>query len=182
MSDLLPPNATGAERAMAAATARIKAAPVRVRDVWDPDACPAAILPWLAWALSVDLWDAAWSEDQKREAIRQAIAVQRIKGTAGAVRAALGALAVDARVLGWHRQQVPGAPYTYKLFIETAAGAPVATLSRIEAVLATVDRVKSLRSHLDTVTVATRSQAGPYVAAAGTVGHEITVGYGGQLV
>ena len=31
--------------------------------------CPADVLPWLGWALSVDDWDQDWSEQQKRSAI-----------------------------------------------------------------------------------------------------------------
>lgn len=96
-------------------------------------------------------------------------------------RLALQALAIDARVLEWHRQQVPGAPYTYRLFIDTAPAAPVASRAALEAVLATVDRVKSLRSHLDTVAVSTGARAGPCVAAAPGLGHTITLGYGGPL-
>ncbi|MFB9149520.1 phage tail protein I [Roseovarius ramblicola] len=177
---LLPPNATPQERAIEAATGRAPA--VAVRSVWDPDTCPANVLPWLAWALSVDQWDPDWPEGQKRDVIRTAIAIQRQKGTAGAVRDALGALAIDARVVEWHRAQVPGAPYTYRLVIETGPDAPVTSLAAIERALATVDRVKSLRSHLDTVQVVACSTGGPRVGAAAVTGHEIVVAYGGQIV
>lgn len=181
MSDLLPHNATGPERALAAATGRLDRVPVAVRDVWSPATCPTVVLPWLAWALSVDQWEPDWPEDLKRATIASAIEVQRIKGTVGAVRRSLAALSMSARVLEWHRQQVPGAAYTYKLLIDAAPGAPVASLEALSIAIAAVDRTKSLRSHLDTIEISTSSEAGPYVAAAAGLGHDITVAYGGQL-
>ncbi len=177
---LLPQNATAQERAIERTITRD--VPIAVRSVWNPDTCPAHVLPWLAWALSVDQWQPDWPEDQKRDVIRTAIAVQRKKGTAGAVREALGALAIDARVVEWHRQQVPGAPYTYRLFVEAAPDAPVASLGELKRALATVDRVKSLRSHLEDVQVSTCATGGPLVAAASGVGHEIVVLYDGQII
>ncbi|MGS4945207.1 phage tail protein I, partial [Meridianimarinicoccus sp. RP-17] len=71
MSDLslLPPNATPVERGFEAAGARITALPVPVRDTWNPATCPATLLPWLAWALSVDNWDPTWTEGQQRAVI-----------------------------------------------------------------------------------------------------------------
>lgn len=181
MSDLLPHNATPQEIALDEATARVGDVPVIVRELWDPDTCPSGLLPWLAWALSVDVWDPSWPDDQKRSAIRTAIEVQQRKGTIGAVRAALASSDISVRVLEWHRQQTPGDAYTYKLFIEALQGAPVSSLAQIEAAIASVDRTKSLRSHLDTVEISTASLAGPYVAAAAGVGNEIVVGYGGQV-
>jgi phage tail P2-like protein len=86
---LLPPSATAQERALDLATARVGEVPVRVRDVWNPDTCPAHMLPWLAWAFSVDEWDATWTEAVKREVIRSAIQVQRKKGTVWAIKRAI---------------------------------------------------------------------------------------------
>ena len=57
MINLLPPNASALERAIAATGAGIDTLPVAVRDVWNPATCPVALLPWLAWALAVDEWD-----------------------------------------------------------------------------------------------------------------------------
>lgn len=87
--DLLPPNATPAERALAGATARITDVPVPVGDLWDPWACPAALLPWLAWALSVDEWDPEWPEATRREVVARSVELHRHKGTVWSVRQAL---------------------------------------------------------------------------------------------
>lgn len=89
IKSLLPPNATALERALEEVTARAAQVAVPVEDLWNPQDCPAAVLPWLAWALSVDVWDASWSEDVKRTVIAESIAIHRRKGTVWAVREAL---------------------------------------------------------------------------------------------
>lgn len=86
---LLPPNASALERAAEQATARIGRVPVPIGDVWDPDACPEPLLPWLAWALSVDRWDPEWPEETKRAVIAASIPAHRRRGTLAAVKAAL---------------------------------------------------------------------------------------------
>lgn len=57
----------------------------------DPDQCPEHVLPWLAWALSVDFWDDNWPEETRREVIREAVIVNRRKGTIGSIRRVLNA-------------------------------------------------------------------------------------------
>jgi phage tail P2-like protein len=91
MSDesLLPINATSQERAMALAIARISAVPTVARKLWSADDCPADKLAWLAWALGVDEWDDGWSEESKRQTIRDAVAVQKRKGTVWSIRRVL---------------------------------------------------------------------------------------------
>ena len=89
VATLLPHNATGAESALEQSTAYGTRLPEPIRALWNPDTCPAALLPWLAWSLSVDEWDAGWPEDVKRAAIRASVGVHRRKGTPGAVLDAL---------------------------------------------------------------------------------------------
>lgn len=86
---LLPPNATAAEHRLEQATARLGELPTPLRDLWNADTCPAHLLPWLAWALQVDIWDSGWSEDAQRAVIRGAITVHRRKGTPWAIKRAL---------------------------------------------------------------------------------------------
>ncbi|PTE19376.1 phage tail protein I [Cereibacter changlensis JA139] len=86
---LLPPNATRAERAIARGIAAITGPAVPNAGLWSPATCPAALLPWLAWALSVDDWDPGWSESRRREVIAASVDLHRHKGTVGAIRRAL---------------------------------------------------------------------------------------------
>jgi len=182
MSDLLPHNATVQERALDVATARISEVQVVVREVWNADECPSNVMPWLAWAFSVDTWSTDWTETQKRAAIKSAIEVQQIKGTVGAVRKSLAAASLAARIVEWHNMDTIGDPFTYRIEIDTEDGATVATISDIEEIIEAIDRTKSLRSHLDKIEISTSSRAGPYAAAVATMGNEIVVGYGGQLL
>jgi len=88
---LLPPNATSQERAMEASTARLAEVPVPVAKLWQPHTCPAALLPWLAWTLSVDEWDGDWSDEQQRRSIAMSVAIHKTKGTLGSIRRVLAA-------------------------------------------------------------------------------------------
>lgn len=85
MTDLLPPNASPLERAIDAASARIDGLEVPLADLWNPARCPLALLPWLAWALGVETWDADWPAGLKRRACAEAFEVHREKGTVAAI-------------------------------------------------------------------------------------------------
>jgi len=86
---LLPYNATEQEHAQALTVARISAVPNAARQLWSADRCPTDKLAWLAWAFSVDEWDDAWPEDSKRQTIRDALQVQKRKGTVWSIRRVL---------------------------------------------------------------------------------------------
>ena len=87
---LLPPNATALEK-RTAASGFVTPSGI-VPTLWNPDTCPATLLPWLAWAESVDEWDDAWAEQRKRDVIKVSRAIHRMKGTPAAIRRALTAL------------------------------------------------------------------------------------------
>lgn len=86
---MLPSSATAQEVALAETVARLSAVPVPIRDEWNPDTCPVELLPWLAWAFGCDEWSPAWSEDAKRQTIREAVLVHQRKGSVWSVRRTL---------------------------------------------------------------------------------------------
>lgn len=90
-SPLLPPNQTRLEASLANAAA-LPHAPEVLAQLWDAQRCPVQLLPWLAWALSVDEWSEAWTEAQKRAQVLESIALHRKKGTPWAVKTALAAI------------------------------------------------------------------------------------------
>lgn len=174
MSDLLiPGNSTPQEKALDGATSRISDIPVPVADVWNPDTCPEAMLPWLAWAYSVDTWDITWSEQQKRSTIKQSLGIHKTKGTIGAVREALDALGINAEIVEWFNQSPAGDPYTFTLQLESFQ-TPV-DQAGIAAVLTVINRSKNLRSHLQETTVRALSESPQFVGAVTNIGNEITV-------
>lgn len=69
--------------------ARLGEVDTPARLMWNPLQIPAAYLPWLAWALSVDDWDPDWDEETKREVIAGSVEVHRVKGTRRSVEMAL---------------------------------------------------------------------------------------------
>ncbi len=84
-NSLLPINASGFEQSLEQSCNRVSDVPVAIRDVWSSDTCPTDLLPYLAWAFSVDEWNSEWSETIKRRHVKNAIRIHRIKGTRGAV-------------------------------------------------------------------------------------------------
>lgn len=91
MMELLPPNATPLERALADLGRWIEV-PAPLSTLWSVDRCPVDLLPWLAWALSVDDWDDGWPEARQRAAIAESVELHRHKGTPWAVRRSIEAL------------------------------------------------------------------------------------------
>ncbi len=97
---ILPPTQTTAEFAFETAIAKTRPDLSPIPSLLNADTCPSALLGWLAWSMSVDEWDPDWSEDDKRETIRQSVNIQRKKGTLLAVKAALKAAGYgDATVI-----------------------------------------------------------------------------------
>jgi phage tail P2-like protein len=86
MRDLLPPNATPLERRTANALAAVDALPTMTREYWNPDSCPAALLPYLAAEVSVDGWELAESDEARRALIKGAIQLHQKRGTPWAAR------------------------------------------------------------------------------------------------
>lgn len=88
MTSILPPNRSPLEAALEAVSAARTPLPADlVAAVWSPDTCPADLLPYLAWGLSVDLWDERWSETTKREVCRKALTLHRLKTTPAGIKA-----------------------------------------------------------------------------------------------
>ncbi|MDD3799359.1 MAG: phage tail protein I [Novosphingobium sp.] len=99
MTELLPPNATAFERAFEAmAVSRYPRPSELIAHARDPDLCPAELLEWLAWELSIDIWDATWPEAKKRSILRNAMTLHRLKTTLAGIRAWVAL--VDAEVVG----------------------------------------------------------------------------------
>jgi len=163
---LLPPNASSAERAIEAATARIGDVPTPLRDLWDPDTCPAELLPWLAWALSIDAWKPYWPEHIKRARLRTALDIQRRKGTAQSVRQVVEAFGGQVQLREWFQMDPPGAPHTFEMVLTLAGeGGETATAQFVDDVIGEVSRTKPVRSHF-TFTQGLQAAAGVGVIGA----------------
>ncbi|WP_375581758.1 phage tail protein I [Marinobacter adhaerens] len=114
---LLPSNATPLERAAAEALAEIQRVPIPLRTLWNPKTCPAKLLPYLAWAFSVDRWDPAWTEPEKRDVIAASFFVHKKKGTISALRRVVEPLGYLLEITEWWQTVPLGTPGTFALKI-----------------------------------------------------------------
>lgn len=149
MTDLLPINATRQERAIALTTARISDVPVPVKNIWNPATCPEAVLPWLAWALSVTPWNSGWTVIQKRGVIANSIENHRIKGTLKSVKEAANAFGAEVIIVEWFQTSPQGTPFTFTAQLSVPSISNDVQASIVEAVLS----VKPARC-VGTVTIA----------------------------
>ncbi len=152
-NSLLPPNATKLERALEHG-ARPQALATPVDGIDDPWTCPAELLPWLAYGLSVDSWDADWSEVDKREAVARSIEMHRIKGTRLSVEAVVARFDQLARLVEWHEASPRRPAHTFDVIVPMVArdgiapGGRRSTAAFAEAIIREVARVKPLREHM----------------------------------
>lgn len=119
--DLLPPNATDLERALAALSKKLEIIPVPLPTLYQPLQCPVALLPWLAWAFSVDTWEDSWDEQSKRELIAHSLIIHQKKGTRAALTKALVLLGVSATLIEWWQHSPRQRAHTFTLAVDTVA-------------------------------------------------------------
>lgn len=116
MSDsLLPPSASNFMRCAEAVGTRITGIPVDLNTLWSPDTCPVHLLPYLAWAFSVDRWDRNWPEETKRQVIRDAWLIHRHKGTLSALRKVVEPLGYTIEIKEWW--QLNEEPGTFRIVV-----------------------------------------------------------------
>lgn len=147
MTSILPPNSSRLERAIETAL-QVLPVPRAVRPLFDPDTCPIELLPWLAWQLGIRSWSNDWPEAVRRERVRRAVEIQRMKGTLGAVRAAVGIFGGNVSIREWWQKTPKGVPHTFDLVLtlnDLTGETP--SSEYIDQVLEEVRQAKPLRSH-----------------------------------
>ncbi len=141
---LLPPSASDFMRCVERGATRLSALPVSLNQLWDPDTCPVALLPYLAWALSVDRWDRDWTEETKRQVIRDAWAIHRHKGTISAIRRVVEPFGYVINVTEWWETGDPRG--TFRLDIGVLdTGISAATYTELERL---IDDARPVSRHL----------------------------------
>lgn len=159
---LLPPSAGDWMRHTEAATARLSAITVALRTIWTPTACPVELLPYLAWALSVDRWDKDWPADKKIGAIQQSYWLHRRKGTRAAVRRVIEDMGFSASFAEWF--DVGDAPGTFRLEVDVnEVGLTPKTLDELNRLIADA---KPVSRHLAQMTVAVSAQGNAWTGVA----------------
>ncbi|WP_312382025.1 phage tail protein I [Stutzerimonas balearica] len=170
---LLPPNASQLERQSAEALAQIERVPVPLRQLWNPDTCPVDLLPYLAWAFSVDRWSSAWPERAKRDAIKAAYFIHAHKGTIGALRRVVEPLGYLIEVREWWEEQPLGTPGTFRLLVGVLDTG--ITEEMYQELTWLIDDAKPVSRHLVGLAIGLEVRGGTYFGAAAVDGETLTV-------
>ncbi|HID1696501.1 TPA: phage tail protein I [Klebsiella pneumoniae] len=170
-SSLLPPSSTGWMRSAEGVTARLSAITIALRTLWTPTACPVNLLPYLAWALSVDRWDRDWPAARKVAAIQQSYWLHRRKGTRAAVRRVIEDMGFSATFAEWF--DVGDEPGTFRLEVDVSdVGLTPKTLDELNRL---IGDAKPVSRHLAQLTISTSATAMAWIGAGVFDGEVVTV-------
>ena len=170
-NSLLPPSASRFMRDVEKVTTRLDRIPVDLRKLWNPDECPVDLLPYLAWALSVDRWDKGWSEQTKRQVIKAAWLVHRHKGTISALRRVVEPFGFLLRVIEWWQSNEEPGTFRLEIGIQEQ-GITEETYRELERV---IDDAKPRSRHLTGLTLSLQTQGTITAGAACYTGDTLTV-------
>ncbi|AIU88996.1 phage tail protein I [Pectobacterium odoriferum] len=170
-NSLLPVGSSELEIAAAKACAELSRTPIPLRQLCDPESCPSNLLPYLAWAFSVDRWDEKWPAVIKRQAIKSAYFIHRHKGTVGALRRVVEPFGYLIRIIEWW--QNGGEPGTFRLDIGVQdSGITEEVFNELERLIADA---KPVSRHLLGLNINLDTQGAAYVSATSYSGDTLTV-------
>lgn len=125
------------------------------------DEQPAEVLDLLAWQFHVDFYDYDYSNEVKRELIRQSIAWHRRKGTPMAVEEMVSTIYSSAEIVEWW--DYGGTPYRFGV---SGITAPLTGAADINRLVSLINATKNKRSWLDYVQFKRDIHVTEYVAGA----------------
>ena len=168
---LLPPNATNLLKDLESILSVQLDLQTLNRFVNNPNEAPANILPWLAWTVSVDDWNDAWSETVRRNVIKASIEVHRRKGTIGALKKALQAFNYqNVKVEEWFDYGAD--PYFFRVFFDVVE--PGFDVNIIPDVQKVITSTKNARSHLESLRAYLSAEMGVVSIGSLIISKEVT--------
>ncbi|EIM14143.1 phage tail protein I [Pseudomonas chlororaphis] len=171
MKSLLPLNSTLLERGVEAATEEVTEIPLRM--LCNPDTCPVHLLPYLAWAWSVDRWDPSWTEPVKRAAIKASYYIHAHKGTIGALRRVVEPLGYLIEIIEWFNTVPEGVPGTFALKVGVLeTGITEEMYQELERL---IDDARPVSRHLTGLAISLETQGALNISVAVYEGDEIDV-------
>lgn len=155
MTSLLPSNSSQLEKDLERVIETSTNLALHIRDLWSAETCPLQLLPWLAWANSVDNWNDLWAEDIKRQVVKNAYEIHRYKGTPFAVKHALEGLNIASQIYEWWEPGGSGQRGTMTVTAMlneniTAEGEGLITPEMLKLVSDTVNAAKRGSIHFET--------------------------------
>lgn len=173
MTSILPANLAELERDIDAALDRLGDIKVDTATLWNPWTCPPQVLPFLAWALSVDQWRSAWSEQQKRRMVAQSLDLHRIKGTRRALDLAVAGFGLQVKITEWF-DAVPEMPRgTFRVDIYSTDQSVSEELGA--ELLRAVEGAKRKSQHLAGFSLNLQSHASARLGVGGLLGETVRV-------
>ncbi|ENT2840951.1 TPA: phage tail protein I [Klebsiella michiganensis] len=170
-NSLLPPSSGDWLRYTEAGTTRLSAITVALRTLWTPTVCPIDLLPYLAWALSVDRWDKGWPAERKIAAIQRSYWLHRRKGTRAAVRRVIEDMGFSATFAEWF--DVGDEPGTFRLEVDiNEVGLTQKTLAELNRL---IDDAKPVSRHLSRFSVAVKVQGNIHTGSSLHCGEIVSV-------
>ncbi|WP_257329634.1 phage tail protein I [Raoultella planticola] len=170
-NSLLPPSSGDWLRHSEAGTARLSGITVALRTLWTPTASPVDLLPYLAWALSVDRWDKGWPAERKIAAIQRSYWLHRRKGTRAAVRRVIEDMGFSATFAEWF--EVGDAPGTFRLEVDiNEVGLTSRTLDELNRL---INDAKPVSRHLAQLSIAVKVKGDIFMGSALCTGEIISI-------
>lgn len=168
---LLPTGSTQTEINAEQSIASVSEIPAPLRQLWDADTCLASLLPYMAWAFSVNRWDETWSEATQRNVVKQSYFVHRHKGTIGALRRAVEPMGYVISITEWwQNNKTPG---TFEMVVGTLdTGITPEMYTELERV---INDTKPCSRHLTTLSISLETQGDVFIAAASYDGDTMTI-------
>lgn len=114
---LLPPNSSTFEQHLEQVSSRIDDIPAPIRDLFSAEDCPAELLPWLAWSLSIDSWKDYWPEHIKRARIKDAIKIAKSKGTRRSIESIVKSFGGEIELKEWYEQDTQQVPFSFNILL-----------------------------------------------------------------
>ncbi|OOS00642.1 phage tail protein I [Canicola haemoglobinophilus] len=168
---LLPLGSSELERKAAEVLQFAVRNPIIIADLINPERCPVNLLPYLAWAFSVDKWDEHWTEEVKRIAIKQAFLIHKYKGTISAIRRVVEPIGYLVELKEWFNMQPQGTPGAFSITVEVSeSGLNEQTYNELVRL---IDDAKPVSRHLTQLAIA--------ISPTGNLNHFIGQ-YSGEII
>ena len=170
---LLPHGSTLLEQRAAEITRLALQNPIIIADLINPERCPLELLPYLAWAFSVDKWDEDWSEEVKRIAIKHSFQLHKSKGTIAAIKRVVEPIGYLIELTEWFEMKPQGKPGTFTITVEVQeSGLNEQTYNEL---IRLTNDVKPVSRHLTRLAITTTPTGTINVFSAPYMGEIITI-------
>ena len=145
---------------------------IPIADLINHEKCPVKLLPYLAWAFSVDQWDENWHETQKRLAIKQSFLAHKQKGTITAIKRIVESIGHFIELKEWFKTRPKGKAGTFGLLLKVKETG--LDKSSYDDLIRLIEDVKPVSRHLTYLGIAIDSEGYSQSFTATTEGEIIT--------